>query len=151
MWLCCTLILEENDILCVIALCKFFTCVIASFVLNTQIFYLVHLLHIMSFTDTVVPNWDMAWFKALKAFMPCRDAFSRHIRIALQDHAFIFLLSCPCTFHFCKVFFPHWHTIVKQQLIYIGSSSEVRNKGILQHRSWWIGTTCFSSHQPANS
>lgn len=137
----------EWKVFCVIALRKSSTCLIASFVPNTQIFHLVHLLHLMSSMHTAGPNWDVAWFKALKAFMPCRAAFSRHVGIALQDHAFILLLSCTCTSQFCKVLLPHWHTVVKQQLI--ASSSEVRNKGILQHRSWWIGTICFSSHQPA--
>lgn len=70
---------KEWQVLCVIALWKSFSCLIASSVLNTQIFHLV---------------------------MPGRDVFSRHVGIALQNHTLVLLLPARVPLNSVKLFFP---------------------------------------------
>lgn len=60
-----------------------------------------------------------AWQRCL--LQTCRDSTAKpHTRPPPPS---------PCTSQFCEAVLPRWHAIVKQQLIFIGSSSEVRNKG----------------------
>lgn len=96
---------------------------------------------------TAGSHWDVAWFKVLKAFMPCRDASSSHAAVALQDHAFLLQLSCPCNSQFCKVFLPtdaplwssSWFTFAAHWKSGINRLSSTIVGGLGQYASLTIG------------